>query len=183
MKDSITYDKEMYLFDLDNIIFPKRDYLVQVYYLFGSFYEFTEGKATANEIAQFMSKIYDHHGEEHVFGATKIMFDIDDKYEENFNRLLANAQLPMKLEVIPHFNELLLNLTENNKKIAILTKGNPIEQLNKIRFIDWESINLKKESLKIYFVDELEFRSLDPIEFIATEHGMESNQINYINQL
>lgn len=183
MIDYTTFDKELYLFELDNVIFRKRDYLVQVYYLFGSFYEFTEGKSNANEIAQFMSKIYDHHGEEQVFLATKTMFDIDDKYEDNFLRLRANAQLPIKLDINPELRDFISQLKENNKKIAILTKGNPIEQLNKVRFIDWESINLDKESLKLYFVDELEFRSIEPLEFIAQEYNLDAKKIRYINYL
>lgn len=176
-------DKDLYLFELDDVLFPRRDYIIQVYYLFSSFYEFTEGTVEANTMAQFMAKIYDLHGESEVYLATKTMFNIDDKYEENFHRLIANAQIPLKLELSLQVRDLLLDLTNSTKQIAILTKGNPTEQLNKLRFIDWGPFDKLKESLKVYFVDELEFRNLDPLAFIAKEYNLEIHNITYINNL
>lgn len=180
MIENITFDKDLYLFELDDVLFPKRDYLVQVYYLFGSFYEFTEGQSNANDIAKFMTKIYDLHGEEHVLLATKMMFNINNQYDDNFYRLLANAQIPLKLEFTQQTKLLLDQLIDKKKKIAILTKGNPIEQLNKIKFIDWGSLDYLKDSIKIYFADELNFRAIDPIEYIAKEFNINSKQISYI---
>jgi len=183
MKEIKPLDKELYLFELDNVLFPKRDYMVQVFYLFGSFYEFTVGSYKANDIAQFMSKIYDIHGEEQVFSTTKIMFNIDDQYEENYNRLIANAQLLLKLEFTPQIKSILSELKSLNKKIAILTKGNPVEQLNKVKFLDWGLLDSLKESLKIYFIDELAFQSIQPLEFIAQEYEIPVEQIAYIDSI
>lgn len=177
----ISFDKSLYLFELDNILFDKRDYLLQVYYLFGSFYEFSEGSVKANDMATFMKKIYEHHGEDSVFVSTKLMFGIDDKYEDNFNRLQANAQLPLKLMLLPEAEELLDNLSKLGKQIAILTKGNPVEQLNKLKFMDWGSIRGIESKLKIYFIDELEFKSFDPIEYIAEAYGLNKEDILFID--
>lgn len=176
----LSIDKELYIFELDNVLFPKRDYLAQVYYLFGSFYEFNEGSTKTNDLAQFMTKVYDIHGEEAVFTATKTMFNIDDKYEDNFNRLMANAQLPLKLEIYPEIKAKLTKLIEHGKNIAILTEGNPVEQLNKLKFIDWQGLEELKSSLKVYFMDELNFRSIKPLEYIASEYNLELNNLVYL---
>lgn len=178
----ISLDKSLYLFELDNILFAKRDYLLQVYYLFGSFYEFSEGSVKANDIAEFMKKIYEHHGEDSVFAATKLMFSIDDKYEDNFNRLQANAQLPLKLMLFPEAEELLANLLNQGKQVAILTKGNPVEQLNKLKFMDWGSIHNIKNNLKVYFIDELEFKSFVPIDYIAEAYSLNSEDVLFVNE-
>lgn len=176
LKD-IPFDRSLYLFELDDVLFSRRDYLLQVYYLFGSFYEFAEGTVKANDMAEFMKKVYDHHGEEAVFPAAKVLFGIDDKYESNLQRLQANAQLPLKLLLPEAQADLLLRLAEQNKQIAVLTKGNPVEQLNKLKFIDWGSADSIKHTLKVFFVDELEFKSFVPIDYIASEYSLPTEQI------
>lgn len=172
MTDNIPFDKELYLFELDDVLFSKRDYFVQVYYLFSSFYEFSEGGIKANDMASFMAKIYDFHGAELVFTTTKTMYNINDKYEENFNRLIANAKLPLKLELLPQTRNILSKLMELNKSIAILTKGNPIEQLNKLKYLDLDNFSSLRKCLKVYFTDELIFRNLNPLDYIAEEFNI-----------
>lgn len=183
MTKKIALDKDLYLFELDDVLFPKRDYILQVFYLFGSFYEYAEGDIKASEITQFMSKVYDIHGEDQAFLAAKTMFNIDDKYHDNYKRLMANAQLPVKLILFPEIDYLLKKLTDKKKKIAIFTKGNPVEQLNKLKYIDWSKHSNLKESLKVYFQDELVFRSINPLEFIAQDYGIDPSRIISIEDL
>lgn len=180
MNEEISIEKKLYLFELDDVLFAKRDYFVQVYYLFSSFYAFTEGNIQTNEMAQFMAKIYDLHGADHVFTTTKTIFNIEDKYEDNYNRLIANAQLPLKLELLPSIRTLLSKLVQQKKHIAILTKGNPIEQLNKLKHLDMEELSSLRNTLKVYFSDELNYRGLNPIEYIAQEFNITSHEIKQI---
>lgn len=183
MLNRIDTSKELYVFELDDVLFPRRDYVVQVYYLFGNFYEYTTGEAVGYKIAESMSKIYDIHGEDAVYSSTKLLFNIGDQFEENFKRLMANAQLPLKLELINETKALIEELLNHNIDIAILTKGNPIEQLNKLKFIDWQNLKQLESSTKIYFKDELDFRSVDPLEFIAEDFKIKSSDIEYIDKL
>lgn len=174
--------KEVYLFEIDDILIERADYILQVYYLFGSFYEFTEGSPSANDIAQFMKKVRQYHGEDKVFDAAKEMFGIDEKYRENFERLQANAQIPLRINLKPDVEQLLVQLEEKGKKVAILTKGNPVEQLNKLRFIDWGKADSLRDKLKVYFEDELIFKKLNPITFIATELGVTVEDVLFLNK-
>lgn len=176
------FDKEVYAFELDDVLFPKQDYLLQVYYLFGSFYEFTEGTVKANDLALFMKKVFLIHGENEVFNATKEVFGIDEKYRENFERLRANAQIPLRLELFTDVRNFIINLLEKGKKVVILTKGNPVEQLNKLKFIDWgEDLIGKRDAIKIYFVDELRHRQMDPIEYLVDEYNVSREQVVLID--
>ncbi|MBL1411335.1 HAD family hydrolase [Sphingobacterium faecale] len=178
----ISFDKVLYLFELDDVLFSRRDYLLQVYYLFGSFYEFTEGAARASDMAEFMKKVYDYHGEEAVFPAAKLMFGIDDKYEVNLQRLQANAQLPLKLILPEAQADLLVRLVGEKKQVAVLTKGNPVEQLNKLKFLQWGKADSIKHLLKVFFVDELEFKSLVPIDYIASEYGIDKEDVVFVDE-
>lgn len=179
----IPLDKSLYIFELDDVLFSKREYLLQVYYLFGSFYEFTEGTVKANDMAEFMKKVYDHHGEEAVFPAARILYGIDDKYEDNFQRLRANAQLPLKLLMPDLVGEFLKRLVKLKKQVVILTEGNPVEQLNKLKYLDWGAADSVRNKVNVYFVDELQFRSFVPIDYIASEYGLEKDQILIINEI
>lgn len=173
----LNFDKTLYVFELDDVLFPRKDYILQIYYLFASFFEFTEGTIKANELANFMKKVYEVHGEGAVFDAAKEVFGIDEKYRENLARLIANGQVPLRLNLFPEVEKTLLTLFQKGKQVAILTKGNPVEQLNKLKFIDWGSVNEFKNKLKIYFEDELTFTSLNPISYIAEVYDIQVNDI------
>jgi RNAse (barnase) inhibitor barstar len=179
--ENIALDKAVYAFELDDVLFPRQDYLLQVYYLFGSFYEFTEGTVKANDMAQFMKKVYQYHGEERVFDAAKEVFGIDEKYRENLDRLKANAQMPLRLELFYNTKTLLKQLFESEKRVVILTKGNPVEQLNKLKFLNWDILNNYKDLIKIYFVDELLHQKIDVIPYLAEEFDVNLDQICIIN--
>lgn len=184
MVDKLESDKSLYLFELDDVLFPRKDYLLQVYYLFASFYEFSEGGIVkAKDMVDFMKKIYMHHGEEAVFRSTQLMYNIDEKYSENFERLKANAQLPLKLALFDDMVEFLQSLEFEKKQVAILTKGNPVEQLNKLKYIDWSGLESYKDKLKVFFFDELSFQNIDPMAYVAEEYNLDQKSVVYIEQI
>lgn len=177
-------NKSLYLFELDDVMFPRKDYILQVYYLFASFYEFSEGGTVkAQDMVEFMKKIHIHHGEETVFSSTQLMYNMDEKYKENFERLKANAQLPLKLELFPEISKSLQMLEVQQKQMAILTKGNPVEQLNKLKFIDWSGLENCKDKLKVFFFDELSFQDIDPLDYIAKAYALDKESVAYIQQI
>lgn len=176
----IPLDKDVYCFELDDVLYPKKDYLLQVYYLFSNFIAFTEGLPSAQDMTEFMKNTYLNQGEDQVLPLLQETFGIGENYKENFRRLQANAQLPLKLVLFGEIETLLLSLHDKQKKIAILTKGNPVEQLNKLKHIDWGKFDKYKNLLKVYFIDELRFRNIDPIAYIAADFGVPKSQINVI---
>lgn len=178
---TVDLDKQLYLVELDDVLFPKRDYLIQVYYLFGSFLEFGGAAVKALDIAEYMKNVLDEEGEDAVLPRTMEKFNLDDSFYENYQRLKTNAQLPLPLELIPTTASLLLDLFQKKKKIAILTKGNPVEQLNKLKFLNWGDIDLFKSQLKVYFIDELVFRGFVPESFVAEDQAVDVTAIQLID--
>jgi len=153
-------------FELDEILYPQREYDLQVYYLFASFLEFTEGQIKAADLVAFFKDTYDREGAAAIFKKAQACFPIPDKYLEHFERLHVNAVLPVRLELFPEALSLLKDAQQRGIQLLVLTAGTPLMQLNKIRFLNWQGF---EKELKVYFLDELAFRGLAPITFIAEQ--------------
>lgn len=169
-------DKRVFIFELDDVIYPKRDYLLQVYYLFANFLEFTETFPPQADLVTFFKDHLNSKGEDMIFEHAAEAFQFDLKYKEHFERLFVNAVLPVKLLMKDGIPELLTAIINADKHICILTKGNPLMQLNKIKHIEWGPLASK---LKVYFVDELQFRNLEPLDYIAEELQIAKNDFIY----
>ncbi|WP_374163449.1 HAD family hydrolase [Arcticibacter sp. MXS-1] len=144
--------KKAFIFELDNVLYPEKDYLLQVYYLFASFLEYTEAYPPAAELVSFFSKAYEHAGPKLIFDKAAEAFGIHQKYRENFRRLHQQARLPLKLLLFDHALKLLQEIVIDRKEIIIVTGGDPIQQLNKIRQTEWNGL---EKYLRVYFADEL----------------------------
>ncbi|MVZ67294.1 HAD hydrolase-like protein [Sphingobacterium sp. DK4209] len=169
-------DKKVYLFELDNVLYPKQDFLLQVYYLFAQFLEFTEARPISAEMVSFMKETLVEKGEDAVFDETLTQFNLKAEYRENFERLQVNGHLPLKLFLFDEIKTLFKELSTVDVQIAVLTKGNPALQLNKLRHIDWEGYDRK---LKVYFVDELAFRNIEPFTYIASENNVNVEDLHF----
>lgn len=173
-------NKDLYIFELDDVLYPRRDYVLQVYYLFAQFVDFTEGSNIALQMVDFMKATLESEGEEGMLQKVQDRFQLSKDYTDNYARLEANAHLPAKLFLFDDARATVGDLLEKGKKIAILTKGNPVQQLNKLRHIDWQGLDSK---LKVYFTDELIYRNLDPIPYIASDFGVQLHDVLYTEQV
>ncbi|RZL60358.1 MAG: haloacid dehalogenase, partial [Pedobacter sp.] len=132
-------DKQIVIFELDNVLYPEKDYLLQVYYLFAQFIEYSEQK-NAQAILAFMRGEFEQSGVEGLFVKTAKAFEIDAKYQYNFDLLHQNARLPLKLLLFKNLLEFMQELVIERKKIFIVTAGNPDQQLNKIKQTEWNGL-------------------------------------------
>lgn len=159
-----------FVFELDDVLFPKKDYLIQVYYLFANLLEYTETVPPAAELANFLKTAYQYHGEEGLFERAAETFVIDKKYGEHFRRMHVQAKLPLKLYLYKDLLTFLQEAIAADKKLVLLTAGNPLEQLNKIKYMDWKGV---EEHVKVYFYDELYIQGhADPLAFVLRENGI-----------
>lgn len=179
----IDKDKSVYLFEIDDVLYPARDYVLQVYYLFSNFVEYTTGRPIAKALLEFMKHVYEEQGTDAVVPATLQQFALDDSYIENFERLRANAHLPLKLLLKEETKALLLSLFQAGKQVGILTEGNPVEQLNKLKHVDWQELEAYLPTLKIYFTKELLFRNINPIDYIVEEYDVAADEVVIVPSL
>lgn len=174
---NIPLDKKLYLFEVDDVLFPKKDYLLQIYYLFSQFVEFTEGRPISAELVNYMKDYYLEKGEDDLYNQAAKKFNFSNDYQENFERLMVNGHLPLKLFLFNEIKLLFASILENGGQIAILTKGNPALQLNKLKHLDWQGFD---RNVKIYFIDELNFRNIEPFNYIASENQITQSDLIFI---
>jgi FMN phosphatase YigB (HAD superfamily) len=166
--------KEAFIFELDNVLYPEKDYLYQIYYLFTAFLEYTE-LINAKEATSFMVETYLTEGKEVVFDRLKERFEIDEKYRQNFNQLIHTAKLPLKLLLDQNMLRLIQEIVVDRKKLFILTNGNPEQQLNKIKQTEWHGL---EPYLTCYFADEIAPKpETDCIDLLINDHKLQRRNV------
>jgi len=169
--------KTAFIFGFDNVLYPEKDYILQVYYLFSEFMEYTE-QLNAKNIVAFMQDEYAAHGDEAIFDKTAAKFNIPEKYRTNFTLLHENARLPLKLLLFQQILSFLQEIVLERKAIYLMVTGNPAEQLNKIRQIEWHGL---EKYLKVYFSEELEpTLTAKSFNFIVDLHHLSKKEVLYI---
>lgn len=172
-------NKKAVIFDFDDVLYPKRDFLLQVYYLFGHFVEFNTGEPVANPLIADLKSTWEESGEASLFERVAASWPQIKQFEENFERLHHQAQLPLKLDLLPDRQELLRNLTDQEKVLIILTAGDPLMQLNKIKQVNWQGLD---RLLKVYFEAELYFESIEPLDYLRETLNLNVEEMSYIGK-
>ena len=144
-------EKEAFIFELNQVIFPEKDYYLQVYYLFGQFIEYAE-QLNAAEIVAFMQEHYLKKGTKDIFNKTARHFNIPEKYQVNFELLLLSARLPLKLLMFSEVLKFMQQIVVERKKIFLLVDGNAAMQLNVIKQVEWNGL---ENYLTVYFTEEM----------------------------
>jgi len=166
--------KNAFIFELDNVLYPEKDYLYQVYYLFASFLEYTE-LINAKDVTNLMINTYLSKGADAVFDRLKDEFEIDEKYRYNFNHLNKTAKLPLKLLLHQEMLDLLQEIVVDRKKIFIVTNGDPGQQLNKIKQTEWSGL---EPYLVCYFANETVPKpETDSIDLVIKDHDLQRRNI------
>lgn len=144
------------VFMLDDVLYPQRDYLLQVYYLFSEFMAYTE-QLDAKAIVGYMRAEYDREGAIDIFSKTALQFGIAEKYRNNFELLHQTARLPLKLLLFQKSLDYLKLCSQQDKQIYVIAEGNIDMAINKIKQIEWNGLEKK---LNLYFTQEFE-QSID----------------------
>lgn len=170
----INKSKSAFIFELDNVIYPEKDYLFQVYYLFASAIEYTE-LIDAKKTTDLMVATYIQEGSEVVFDRAQKELAIEDKYRKNLEHLMLTAKLPLKLLIYKKVLDMLQEIVVDRKKIFVVTNGNPKQQLNKIRQTEWNGLG---QYLTCYFTDESKPKpATDSIDLLMKEHALSSDEL------
>lgn len=172
-------EKQGFIFELDDVLYPRKDYLLQVYYLFAQFIEYGE-QISATEILDAMRNYYSESGEEGIFAYTCEKFDIPEKYRMNFDLLLLGAKLPLKLllfnEILPFLQAIVLE----RKQIFLLTDGDPAMQLNKIKQLEWNGL---EQYLTVYFTAETAPKpAIQSLEYLLEKHGLVRRDVLFVGR-
>lgn len=166
--------KTAFIFELDDVIYPEKDYLFQVYYLFASLIEYTE-LFDAKVLTDLMVSTHVNEGKEFVFDRIKEKFAIDEKYRVNFYNLILTAKLPLKLLVYQAVLDLMQEIVVDRKRLFIVTNGNPAVQLNKMKQTEWHGL---QQYLTCYFAQEtLPKPEPDTVVRLMKEHDLQQKDM------
>ncbi len=172
--EQLLQDHDVFIFGLDDVIYPERDYLLQVYYLFAQFMEYAEQR-NANEILEFMKETYVRTGETDIFNKTTLHFNLPEKYQVNFDLLHHNARLPLKLLLYARVLTFMKRVIAEGKALFLLVEGAPDQQLNKIRQMEWNGL---EPYLTVYFTNEVSNgNSVEALNIIAEKHNLDPDKV------
>lgn len=171
--DLNTY-KKAFIFELDDVLFPAKDYYYQVYYLFAALLEYT-GLVDAKAATDLMINTYNIEGKDKAFDRLQQETGIEEKYRANLNELLTKGRLPLKLLLYQNMLNLLQEMVVDRKKIFIVTNGDPQQQLNKIKQVEWNGL---ENYLTAYFADEIVPKPApDAIEYLLKENSLQKTDL------
>lgn len=167
-------NKKAIFLGLDDVLYPEKDYLLQVYYLFSEFMAYSEQLDSA-KIIGFMQAEFVANGSEGIFEKTSAEFNIPDKYKTNFDLLHQNARLPLKLLLFQQMLSFLQEVVVERKAIFLLVDGDPIQQINKIKQTEWHGL---EKYLKVYFTEEFAPKpSSKSMNFILNENNVKIEEL------
>ena len=166
--------KKAFIFELDNVLYPEKDYLYQVYYLFSNLLEYTELNS-ATTTTDLMVNTYIEKGEGEVFNELVAKLKVDEKYRKNLEILQLTARLPLKLLLYKNMLSFMQEVVLDRKKLFIVTNGNPQQQLNKLRQIEWHGL---EPYLTCYFAEEtLPKPEPDALHLLMKDHNLERRDL------
>jgi len=166
--------KKAFIFELDNVLYPEKDYLFQVYYLFAALLEYVE-LTDSKAATDLMVSTYLEKGKDVVFDAVKEKFQLKESYRANFEHLLITANIPLKLLLYKNMLDLLQEIVVDRKKLFIVTNGDPAQQLNKIKHTEWHGL---EKYLICYFANETSPKpEPDVLHLILKEHDLQRRDL------
>lgn len=166
--------KKAFIVELDNVLYPEKDYIYQIYYLFANLLEYTE-LTDAKQTTNLMVDTYISKGAGAVFDELVAKLGVDEKYRANLELLMATGQVPLKLLLYQNMLEVLQEAVTDRKKLFIVTNGNPPQQLNKMKHIEWHGL---EPYLIAYFASETKLKpEPDVLELLMKEHNLERRDL------
>jgi methionine salvage enolase-phosphatase E1 len=175
-----TQAHDAFIFELDNVLYPEKDFLLQVYYLFSQFMEYSE-QLEAPALLTFMQNTYTAEGSEQLFEKTALQFNIDHKYKLNFDLLQRNVRLPLKLLLFEPCSQFLKEIVQSGKPVFLLVGGNPEAQLNKIKQVDWQGL---EQYLTVYFKKELnDEKEEQALTFLLEKHELQKKKVLLVSDM
>lgn len=166
--------KTAFIFELDNVLYPEKDYYFQVYYLFANMLEYVE-LTDAKAATKVLTDTYIAEGKDAAFNSLAHQFPEAEQYRDKFENQLFSAKLPLKLLLYQNMLTLMQDIVVDRKKLFIVTNGNIREQINKIKQTEWHGL---EKYLRCYFAEETAPKpEPDVIELLMKDDNLQRRDI------
>jgi FMN phosphatase YigB (HAD superfamily) len=172
--NDIDKHRKAFVFELDDVLYPAKDYYYQVYYLFANLLEYTELN-NASKTTDLMINTYNKKGDGEVFDAIVTELGVDEKYRKKLEVMLLTSRLPLKLLLYKNMLTFMQEVVLDRKKLFIVTNGAPQMQLNKIRQTEWHGL---EPYLTCYFTEEtLPKPEPDALHLLMKDHDLQMRDL------
>lgn len=133
----------LFIFDLDNTIYNEEDYLFQAYSAICDRFAVMTPGHDKKMLFSLMMKIYRQEGRDKLFDKFLARTGIGESYLAECLKILRTFNPEKQIELFSKSEKILRFLIEKDKKIYVLTNGNPGQQKNKIRNLLWNGLDEK----------------------------------------
>ena len=161
---------EYFLFDLDDTLYPEIKYLDEAYRNIGKFLE-KKTKIEPKSVYNFLMSNFIENGRINLFNNMFSFFDIDIKYLESVLNIMRTYQSQNKIFLYKNIYKSLPFIINNSKLVFVVTNGNVIQQNNKVKNIEWKS--LEKKIVFVYANEHKKKPSSKSFCFIKEKYKIE----------
>ena len=140
--NSLLKSYNYFLFDLDDTLYPELKYLDEAYRNIGKFLE-KKTKIDPQRVYEFLINGFNEKGRINLFDNMFSFFDLDPKYLESILNIMRTYKSQKKIALYNNIYKSLHNIINNSKLVFVVTNGNVIQQKNKVKNIEWKSLDKK----------------------------------------
>jgi putative hydrolase of the HAD superfamily len=133
----------LFIFDLDNTIYNEEEYLFQAYTAICNRFEAPENGYDRRSLLKLMMKIFREEGRDKLFDKFLSASGLGLSNLPECLKILRSFSPERQIPLFPKTEKILKYLIEQDRKIFVLTNGNPAQQKNKIRSLLWNNLDNK----------------------------------------
>lgn len=139
---SIVNNYDYFLFDLDDTLYPEVEYLKGAYDNIAKF--LSKKKKLKHELLyQFLIHRFNEEGRDLLFDSLFEKFNIEFNYMTEILQIMRTYTPENKISLYPKTHNKLSYILNQAKKVFVITNGNVVQQKNKVKNIDWNSLEQK----------------------------------------
>jgi putative hydrolase of the HAD superfamily len=133
------FEFDAVLFDLDNTIYDERQYLYKAYEEIGVFCA-ANFNLQKQDVYLFLINHFEKIGRSRLFNSLSEEFKIPEHIIIQLLEILRTVNFNEKIQTFPYFLPLVRSLFSSGVKLGIITNGNVIQQMNKVKSIDFKGL-------------------------------------------
>lgn len=140
------------ILDLDNTLYDERNYLVPAYAAMARWINTQFPNISEITAQAWLLDEYNHNRKNKLLSRWLEFLQLPESLLPDLLTILRNIQLPQKIRLFTQYYQPNCLLFHHPFNLFIITNGNPVQQRNKIRQIDFGNLNIKE----IIYANEIE---------------------------
>jgi phosphoglycolate phosphatase-like HAD superfamily hydrolase len=137
--DEIASNYKVVVFDYDDTLVSEKEFLFFTYRQIAALV-YRSHKIPENEVFEYLKNEFELHGRDLLFNKLIRKYNLPITMLSDLLGLMRTAVISPALTLLPGMKSLLKRILEKDVKVYVLTNGNHLQQINKIRHTQWEGL-------------------------------------------